>query len=73
MELKEDVSYVFYFNGEKYSLFDYLMKNVVITDWRGPNVIWFVPFPSYCAFRARYDFGQIMKKGVLKLRGFVSR
>jgi kynureninase len=53
---------MYFTHGEKYSLFDYLMKNVVITDWRGPNVIQFVPFPSYCAFRARYDFGQIMKK-----------
>jgi kynureninase len=60
-------------HGAEYSLFDYLMKSVIITDWREPNVIRFVPYPSSCSFKARYDFGRIMKKSVLKLIGFVSR
>ena len=54
-----------FLHGEGRSLFDYLMKNGVITDWREPNVIRLAPVPLYCSFEDMYDFGQILKKGIL--------
>jgi kynureninase len=51
-------------HGQGRSLFDYLMKNGVITDWREPNVIRFAPVPLYCSFEDMYDFGQILKRGI---------
>jgi kynureninase len=53
-----------FFHGEGRSLFDYLMKNGVVTDWREPNVIRFAPAPLYCSFEDMYNFGQILKKGI---------
>lgn len=53
-------------HGEGRSLFDYLMENGVITDWREPNVIRFAPVPLYCSFEDMYDFGQILKAGILR-------
>jgi kynureninase len=41
------------------------MKNGVITDWREPNVIRFAPAPFYCSYEDMYDFGQILKQGIL--------
>ena len=55
-----------FFHGEGRSLFDYLMKNGVITDWREPNVIRLAPVPLYCSFEDMYNFGQILKKGIVK-------
>ena len=51
-------------HGEGRSLFDYLMKNGVITDWREPNVIRLAPVPLYCSFEDMYHFGQILKAGI---------
>lgn len=51
-------------HGEGRSLFDYLMKRGVITDWREPNVIRLAPVPLYCSFEDMYDFGQILKRGI---------
>ena len=53
-------------HGEGRSLFDYLMKNGVITDWREPNVIRLAPVPLYCSFEGMYNFGQILKAGILR-------
>jgi kynureninase len=55
-----------FFHGEGRPLFDYLMKNGVITDWREPNVIRFAPVPLYCSFEDMYDFGQILKQGIME-------
>jgi len=55
-----------FLHGEGKSLFEYLMKNGVITDWREPNVIRLAPTPFYCSFEDMYQFGQILKKGILK-------
>ena len=52
-------------NGEGSSLFDYLMKKGVITDWREPNVIRLAPVPLYTSYEDMYDFGQILKAGIL--------
>ena len=54
-----------FLHGEGRSLFDYLMKNGVITDWREPNVIRLAPVPLYSSFEDMYDFGQILKQGIV--------
>ncbi|GLU42470.1 kynureninase [Allomuricauda sp. NBRC 101325] len=54
-----------FLHGEGRSLFDYLMENGVITDWREPNVIRLAPAPLYCSFEDMYHFGQILKQGIL--------
>ena len=54
-----------FLHGEGKSLFDYLMKNGVITDWREPNVIRLAPAPFYCSFEDMYRFGEILKAGIL--------
>lgn len=56
-----------FLHGQGRSLFDYLMKNGVITDWREPNVIRLAPVPLYCSFEDMYHFGQILKEGILSL------
>jgi kynureninase len=55
-----------FFHGEGRPLFDYLMQNGVVTDWREPNVIRFAPVPLYCSFEDMYEFGQILKRGIVK-------
>ncbi len=55
-----------FLHGEGRSLFDYLMKNGVITDWREPNVIRLAPVPLYCSYEDMYEFGQILKAGILR-------
>ncbi|MDT0608604.1 kynureninase [Croceitalea rosinachiae] len=54
-----------FLHGEGRSLFDYLMKNGVITDWREPNVIRLAPTPFYCSFEDMFRFGEILKAGIL--------
>lgn len=54
-----------FLHGQGRALFDYLMKNGVITDWREPNVIRLAPVPFYCSFEDMYEFGQILKQGIL--------
>ena len=56
-----------FLHGEGKELFNYLMKNGVITDWREPNVIRLAPVPFYCSFEDMYEFGQILKRGILKI------
>jgi kynureninase len=57
-----------FLHGQGRSLFDYLMKNGVITDWREPNVIRLAPAPFYCSYEDMYDFGQILKQGILTVK-----
>jgi kynureninase len=45
-------------NGKK--LFDGLMQNGVIGDWREPNVIRLAPVPMYNSFEDVYRFGEIL-------------
>jgi kynureninase len=54
-----------FLHGQGRILFDYLMKNGVITDWREPNVIRLAPVPFYCSYEDMFDFGQILKHGIL--------
>ncbi len=55
-----------FLHGEGRALFEYLMENGVITDWREPNVIRLAPVPLYCSYEDMYEFGQILKAGILK-------
>lgn len=55
-----------FLHGEGKTLFDYLMKHGVITDWREPNVIRLAPAPFYCSYVDMYNFGQILKQGILQ-------
>ncbi|MBU2995004.1 kynureninase [Cellulophaga baltica] len=55
-----------FLHGQGKSLFDYLMKNGVITDWREPNVIRLAPAPFYSSYEDMYQFGQLLKKGILE-------
>jgi kynureninase len=54
-----------YLHGQGKELFNYLMKNGVITDWREPNVIRLAPVPLYTSFEDMYEFGQILRKGII--------
>lgn len=54
-----------FLHGEGKELFRYLMDHGVIVDWREPNVIRLAPAPFYCSFSDMYNFGQILKKGIL--------
>lgn len=54
-------------HGQGRNLFDYLMANGVITDWREPNVIRLAPAPFYCSYEDMYNFGQILKEGIVLL------
>lgn len=54
-----------FLHGEGRRLFDFLMKNGVIVDWREPNVIRLAPAPFYCSYEDMYEFGQILKQGIL--------
>lgn len=54
-----------YLHGQGRELFERLMKNGVITDWREPNVIRLAPAPFYCSFEDMYEFGQILKRLML--------
>ncbi|HET8754073.1 MAG TPA: kynureninase [Salinimicrobium sp.] len=53
-----------FFHGQGKELFNYLMKNGVITDWREPNVIRLAPAAFYCSYEDMYEFGQILKRGI---------
>ncbi len=55
-----------FLHGEGRKLFDYLMEHGVITDWREPNVIRLAPAPFYCSFEDMYEFGQILKRGIVE-------
>lgn len=48
-------------NGYGKSLFNKLMENGVIPDWREPNVIRCAPVPLYNSFEDVYRFGEILK------------
>jgi len=52
-------------HGQGRPLFNYLMENGVITDWREPNVIRLAPAPFYCSYEDIFCFGQILKEGIL--------
>lgn len=54
------------FHGHGKSLFEFLMNEGVIVDWREPAVIRFAPVPLYSSYKEMFEFGQILKRGLLK-------
>lgn len=53
------LSLYIYDNGRQ--VFDYLVQNGVILDWREPNVIRVAPAPLYNTFEEVYQFVQLLK------------
>lgn len=53
-----------FLHGQGRAIFDYLMENGVVVDWREPNVIRLAPAPFYCSYGDMYRFGQILKEGI---------
>lgn len=53
-----------FLHGHGRPLFEYLMENGVITDWREPNVIRLAPAPFYCSYEDMFRFGQLLFKGI---------
>src|SRR5690606_4640798 len=51
-------------HGKGRELFEYLMENGVIVDWREPNVIRLAPVPLYNSFEDLYEFRQILEAGI---------
>jgi len=51
-------------HGYGKQLFDQLMNEGVVVDWREPNVIRMAPVPLYNSFMDVYEFGQILKKAL---------
>ena len=58
------LSIFFHKNGK--ILFDYLVENGVIGDWREPNVIRIAPVPLYNSFEDVYHFGRLLKEALDK-------
>lgn len=58
------LSIFFHKNGK--ALFDYLVQNGVIGDWREPNVIRIAPVPLYNSFEDVYHFGRLLKEALDK-------
>jgi len=54
-----------FLHGQGRSLFDKLMENGVIADWREPNVIRMAPVPLYNTFMDVYEFGKILEKALI--------
>jgi kynureninase len=53
-------------HGQGRPLFDKLMEEGVIADWREPNVIRMAPVPMYCNFEDIFRFGQILLDATIK-------
>lgn len=54
-------------HGQGRNLFNYLMENGVVVDWREPAVIRLAPVPLYSTYEEMYDFGQILAKGIKQM------
>ena len=54
-----------YLHGQGRELFEKLMKNGVITDWREPNVIRLAPAPFKSNNEDMYEFAQVLKQSIL--------
>lgn len=54
----------FHRNGKL--MFDYLVEQGVIGDWREPNVIRIAPTPIYNSFEDVYHFGRLLKEAITK-------
>jgi len=54
-----------FLHGYGRKLFNYLMENGVFVDWREPNVIRLAPAPLYVSYTDVFNFGKILKNGIL--------
>ncbi|HLV46694.1 MAG TPA: kynureninase [Flavobacterium sp.] len=54
-------------HGQGRNLFNYLMENGVVVDWREPAVIRLAPVPLYSTYEEMYDFGQILAEGIKQM------
>lgn len=52
--------------GADKSLFDFLMKNNVITDWREPDVIRIAPVPLYNSYEDCFKFASLLSEYCLR-------
>lgn len=52
-------------HGQGKPMFDALMAEGVVADWREPNVIRIAPAPLYNSYEDCFRFGEILKKAVL--------
>lgn len=55
-------------HGQGKDLFNYLMKNGVIVDWREPAVIRLAPVPLYSTYEEMYEFGRILTEGIRQMK-----
>ena len=55
-----------YFHRNGKLMFDYLVEEGVIGDWREPNVIRIAPAPMYNSFEDVYHFGRLLKEAIKK-------
>lgn len=56
---------IFFHRNGKF-MFDYLVEQGVIGDWREPNVIRIAPAPLYNSFEDVYHFGRLLKEAIEK-------
>ena len=47
-------------------VYDYLLKNDVVCDWRNPDVIRVAPHPLFNRYIEIYDFVKILKKAIVQ-------
>lgn len=53
-----------YCHGRGKELYDFLLENGVMVDWREPNVIRMAPVPIYNSFADIFKFGQVLIKAL---------
>ncbi len=53
-----------FLHGQGRPLFDALMEQGIIPDWREPNVIRLAPAPFYCSYMDMYRFGKLLKAAI---------
>ncbi len=57
-----------YLHGFGRKVFDELMNNGVVVDWREPNVIRLAPVALYCSYEDMYYFGKVLEKALTNSR-----
>ncbi len=54
-------------HGQGKELFNYLMTNGIVVDWREPAVIRLAPVPLYTTYEEMYHFGKILTEGIQQM------
>lgn len=55
-------------HGQGKELFNYLMTNGIVVDWREPAVIRLAPVPLYTTYEEMYHFGKILTEGIQQMK-----